>query len=486
MSELLVALVVVPIVAAIFPPLLGWVRERSGWPVAALALTIQVALALQLARTVLREGRVTHAVGGFAPPVGIELVADGVSVPFVVLVAVVPLAQLAYTRTAGPRSNPFYSLYLLLVAGLTGLSLAGDIFNLYVFLEISGLSAYALVARTPGGEAALAALKYLFLGTVGATFYLLGAGYVYVATGTLNMTDIATQMATVGYDSPLILAAFAFMVLGVGIKVALVPLHTWLPGAHSKAPVAVSVLLSGLVTGVAAYADARLILTVFTPAFFDAVGFANDVLIVAAAGSVLYGGYAAVRQTKIKRVLAYSTVAQLGIAVLGISLVDATAMTGGVVHLLGHGIMKGGLFLAAGCLAARYGATAVEDYGGLARREPLVAACFAVQALGMVGVPPTVGLIGKWYVALGAVEAGYWPVAALVFVSSLLSLAVFGPIVARLYVHPEPDEAETPEGSSDISVGMKTVTAGAALTTLALGFSAPYLGRLLAPALEVL
>ncbi|MFB6303864.1 MAG: proton-conducting transporter membrane subunit [Haloferacaceae archaeon] len=481
MSERLVALVAVPLAAAVVPPLAGLVRERSGWPVATVAMAVHAALAWLLVARVAAAGRVTYVVGGVPASVGIELVADGLSAPFVALVSLGSFALLAYARVGGPRSNPFYALYLLLVAGLTGLCLTGDVFNLYVFLEISGLAAYALVARASGGPAALAALKYLLVGTVGATFYLLGVGYVYVATGTLNMADVATHLAATGYDSPLVVAAFALILVGLGVKVALVPLHTWLPSAHSEAPVTVSVLLSGLVTSVAAYAVLRVALTVFTPAFFRTVALADDALLLAAAASVLYGGYAATKATKVKRVLAYSTVAQLGLATLGIGLLGATALTGAVVHLLGHGVMKGGLFLAAGCLSARYGATTVEGYAGLARRDPLVAAAFAVQALGMIGVPPTVGVLGKWYVALGAVEAGAWHVAALVFVSTLLSLSIFGPILSRLYFAPPASPDSPPKGRA--SAGMRAAAVGAAVATLAMGFGATYLGDLLLPAL---
>ena len=220
---------------------------------------------------------------------------------------------------------------------------------------------------------------------------------------------------------------------------------------------------------------------------FRSIALANDAFLLAAALSVLYGGFRAVRETKVKRVLAYSTIAQLGIAVLGLGLLGRVGMTGAIVHLVGHGVMKGGLFLAAGCLAARYGAVSIGDYSGLARREPVIGASFAVLALGMVGLPPTVGLLGKWYVALGAFQTGYWPVALLVFASTLLSLAAFGPILHQLYfVEPATDAPLDPSTGVTISVGMKALTATTAVATLVLGFSAPYIGRLLAPVLEVL
>ena len=342
MSEALVALVVVPIAGAILPPVVGRVRDRSGWTIATTTLLVQTTLAAWVTYLVVSERRITYAVGGVEPPFGIELVADGLSTPFVVLVALVSLCLLAYTRVGGPRSNPFYSLYLLLVAGLSGVCVTGDAFNLYVFLEISGLAAYALVARAKGGPAALAALKYLLIGTVGATFYLLGVGYAYVATGTLNMADLA---ATLPHESTLTLAAFVFVTVGLAVKMALFPLHVWQPDAYDRAPAAVSSLLSALVSTVAGYALFRLAFGVFTVRFFASHPAVDGTIVLVASSSVVAGGVLAYRQSSVKRLFAYSSVAQFGLVVAAFLLVTETAALGGVVHLVGHAVVKVGLFL---------------------------------------------------------------------------------------------------------------------------------------------
>ncbi|WP_440988326.1 complex I subunit 5 family protein [Haloarchaeobius baliensis] len=487
MSELLVGLVVVPIVGAVLAAVSSWVRPRSGWPLAAATLAVQAVLALRVTVLVLDGGRVAQAVGGVPPPFGIEFVADGVSTPFVVLVVGVSLALLAYTRAAGPRSGPFYGLSLLLVGGLTGVCVTGDVFTLYVFLEISGLAAYALVARAEGGPAALAALQYLLLGTVGATCYLLGVGYAYVATGTLNMADLATQLP---HGSPLAVAAFAGIGVGLAVKMALYPLHVWQPDAYEHAPWAVSALLSALVSTVAGYALLRLTYTVFTVRFLAVNPLVDDAILLAGSASVVAGGVLAFRASSVRRLFAYSSVAQFGLATVGIGLGTVPALVGAVVQLLGHALMKGGLFVASGVVAARTDATTVEGYAGVGSRAPWAAGSLVVLALGMVGIPPTVGFVAKWYLAVGAIEAGSWPVAAVVVGSTLLSLSYFGRLLGQLGLGggedrpgplPTADEVDgvdtvSTDGAGDdpavVSLGMRAVAVGAAVATVVLGVGA--------------
>jgi len=279
MTDAIVLAVVVPIFGAMISLIAGLRFERSGWTVAALTCLAQLGAALVILFTVVQDGKQRYELAGFSPPAGIELVADGISALVMLLVATVSLAVVVYARQAGPRGNAFYTLYLLLAGGLAGVTLTGDIFNMYVFLEITGLAAYALVASGDSTKSAVAGLKYLILGTIGASLFLLGVGYAYVATGTLNMVDLSEQLAAAGYSSRLVLGAFGLLVTGLLVKVALFPVHTWQPGAYSNAPDSVSVYISALVSTVAAYAVARVLYTVFTPDYrnefvekFDDVG----------------------------------------------------------------------------------------------------------------------------------------------------------------------------------------------------------------------
>ncbi|WP_115862598.1 monovalent cation/H+ antiporter subunit D family protein [Halorussus litoreus] len=460
MTDLVPIAVALPIVASVVALLAGLVRSRSGWYVALVGSVAQVALTAELARRVVADGAIRYVVGNFSVPYGIELVIDGLSATMIVLVAVTALGVLAYARRAGPRSNPFYGAYLLLVGGLTGMSITGDLFNLYVFLEITGLATYVLVGSEEGGRSAVAALRYLLVGTVGASLFLLGIGYAYVATGTLNMADLAAVIGEdVGYTATLIRASFAFVVVGLFVKVAVFPLHTWQPEAYASAPDSVSALISALVSTVSAYALIRVIYTVFTVDFLEANPLAADLLAAAAAVSVVAGSVLAVAQSEVKRMLAYSSVAQFGLVVAAASLANETAMIGAFVHLVGHAMMKGSLFLAAGVVATATGARTVDEYDGLGERLPVGAGALAVLALAMVGVPPTLGFVGKWYIALGAVETGSWALLAVIVSSTLLTLAYFARLIERIffreYAAPAgetgvaPDDADVP-GDADV------------------------------------
>ncbi len=501
MSEVpaLPALVIaLPILGSIAALLVGVVRSQTGWPVAVLVSALQTAAAVALAIDAFDE-TISFVSGGFEAPFGIELVVDGLSATMVVLVAVVGLGVLGYARTAGPRTNAFYATYLLLIAGLTGMSVTGDVFNLYVFLEITGLTAYALVASGEGGDAALAALKYLIVGTVGASLFLLGIGYAYVATGTLNMADLSGQLAEVGYTSPLVQAAFGLMVVGLFVKIAVFPLHTWQPTAYADAPDAVSGLIAALVSTVATYALIRVVFSVFGVGFLDANSIARTVLIAAAIVSIVVGSLLAVAQEEIKQMLAYSSVSQFGLILGAVAVANETALIGAAIHLVGHAIMKGGLFLAAGAVATATGARTIGEFEGLAKRLPATGRAFTVLALGMVGVPPAVGFVGKWYVALGAVRAESWPLVVVIFLSTLLTLAYFARLIERMYFRDPIEEAPTVatstteeatgvaadgRGRALPSVGMRVTVLAAALLAVVLGVLAFGYGELLEPTVE--
>ncbi|MFB6223011.1 MAG: monovalent cation/H+ antiporter subunit D family protein [Haloarcula sp.] len=482
-EQLPVLLVVLPIIGGAVPLVASLVSDRAGWPIATLTLVVQVGLAGLLAWAVGTGGTVAYEVGGFAAPYGIELVVDGLSGAIALLIAAVSLGVLSYARGAEPHSNAFYGLYLLLVAGLTGMAVTGDVFNLYVFLEITGLAAYGLVASGRDASAAVAALKYLIIGTIGASLYLLGVGYLLAATGTLNMADLSNKLGQMAaYDSTLVLTAFGLMVGGLTVKVALFPLHTWQPDAYANAPDSVSAFISALVSTVSAYALARLLFSVFTADFLAAVPMARWALVGLACVSIVAGSVLAVSQSDVQRMLAYSSVSQFGLVVAGFAIATPLAVVGATIHLLGHAVMKGGLFAATGIIERKTGATTLNGYAGMGSRAPLSAFAFAVLALAMVGVPPAVGFVGKWYIVLGAVRAEIWPVVAVLLSSTLLTLAYFARLVERLYfaeatIHAEgeiPREAPVADGSGQtVSTGMVAVVVIAAVLAVALTAAVP-------------
>ena len=482
-EHLPVLLVVVPILGATVPLVASLYTDRAGWSIATATTLVHAALAALLVWQVSTGGVVSYAVGGFTIPYGIELVVDGLSAAVVALVSAVSLGVLAYARRAGPHENTFYSQFLLLVTGLTGMTVTGDVFNLYVFLEITGLAAYGLVASGREANAAVAALKYLIIGTVGASLYLLGVGYALAATGTLNMADLASTFGTgtVPYDSTLVVTAFGLMMGGLTVKVALFPLHTWQPDAYANAPDSVSAFISALVSTVSAYALARLLFSVFTVEFLTAVPAARWALIALASVSIVAGSALAVSQSNVQRMLAYSSVSQFGLVIAGFAVATPIAVVGATIHLVGHAVMKGGLFAASGIIERRTGATTVGSYAGMGSRTPLAAGAFAILALGMVGVPPAIGFFGKWYILVGAVRAEIWPVVVVMLLSTLLTLAYFARLGERLYfaeatIH---EEAPVADGGSPVSIGMLAVVVVAAVLAVALPTVVPSLEQLL-------
>jgi len=481
-EHLIVLLVVLPIIGAAVPPLASLRYDRVGWWVATATMLGHAVFAGLLAWTVWTSGIVRYAVGGFAAPYGIELVADGLTVLLVTLVSAVSLGVLAYARHAGPHANTFYSQFLLLVAGLSGMTITGDVFNLYVFLEITGLAAYGLVASGPGGRSAVAALKYLVIGTIGASLYLLGVGYALAATGTLNMADLSVKLAEVGYDSTLVLTAFGLIVAGLTVKVALFPLHTWQPDAYADSPDSVSAFISALVSTVSAYALARVLFSVFTVDFLEAVPVARWALVGVACVSIVAGSGLAVAQSDVQRMLAYSSVSQFGLVIAGFAIATPLAVLGATIHLVGHAIMKGGLFAVTGIIERETGATTVGGYAGMGSRVPVAAGVFTVLALAMVGVPPAIGFVGKWYIVLGAVDAGVWPVVVVLLASTLLTLAYFARLGERLYfaeptVTAEPTAAA--DGGESVSTAMIATVVAAAALALALTAAVPVVDQLL-------
>ena len=481
-AQLPALLVVIPILAAVVPLILGIRVKDTGWSVATV-VTGAVLLGAFWASVIVYtgDGPIIHNLGGFERPIGIELVIDRFSAGISLLVASVSFAVLSYTRIGGPRGNTFYAGYLLLVGGLMGVTLTGDIFNLFVFLEITGIATYALVARGRGGGAAFAALKYLILGTLGASLYLVGVGFLFVASGTLNMIDLGDSLATIGYDDPLIRAGFAFILIGFSIKVAQWPVHTWQPDAYQRAPDGVTPLIAALVSTVSAYALGRVLYTVFTPEFLVETPFASELVVAIGSVSVVAGSILAVAQWDVKRMLAYSSVAHFGMIVAAFGLVNETALLGAMVHLIGHGVMKVGLFVGVGLIAAAVGVRTIDEYAGMARKRPFAAGAIALLGIALVGIPPSIGFLGKWYIAVGAVEASSWVVAGVIFLSTMLTLAYVAKLGERMYFQgdtgPSHRVRSTPllaDGGSMMtrptSVGMRGLLVVVAVVAIVLGF----------------
>jgi multicomponent Na+:H+ antiporter subunit D len=404
------------------------------WWLAMGVSTAAFVIALTLLTRVLGSGPVSYAMGGWAPPWGIEYRVDALSALLLVLVSGVSTVALVFARDSVPREIAaeriylFYTAWLLCLTGLLGIAATGDAFNLFVFLEISSLATYALVSFGRERSALSAAFRYLVMGTIGGTSILIGVGLLYAMTGTLNMADLALRLEPLRDSAP-VRAAFAFIVVGSGLKMAMFPLHAWLPGAYASAPSAATVFIAATSTKVAVYVLLRFAFTIFGIEFsFDTLALAK-VLVVFAAIGAFAASMAAIMQVDLKRMLAWSSIAQVGYMLIGIAAANLDGLTAGIVHLFNHALMKSALFMALGCVACRTGVVTMDSVAGLARRMPWTFGAFALAGLSLIGVPFTAGFVSKWYLLLGVLQNGWWPLALLLLVTSLMALVYVGKVL---------------------------------------------------------
>jgi multicomponent Na+:H+ antiporter subunit D len=436
--------VVVPLMAA--PVCLLVHRPTGSWVVALVASWCSFAVALALLGQVQDGGPISYPLGDWAPPWGIEYRVDMVGAFVLVIVSaigavVMPFARASVEReVSADRIYLFYCLYCLCLAGMLGIAITGDAFNLFVFLEIASLSSYALVSMGEDRRALMAAYRYLIMGTIGATFYLIGVGLLYMMTGTLNMADLAERLPAVA-DTRTILTALAFLTVGISLKLALFPLHLWLPNAYTFAPSVVTAFLAATATKVAVYALIRIYFTIFGGIDVFETMAVREVLMGLAIVAMFAGSLVAIFQDNVKRMLAYSSIAQIGYMVLGISIASVTGLSGGIIHLFNHALMKGALFLALGCVFLRLGSVHIRDMEGIGRRMPLTMAAFVVGGLSLIGVPLTVGFVSKWTLIQAALERGWWPLAVIILLTSLLAVVYVGRVVEVSYFRPVPEGA---------------------------------------------
>jgi multicomponent Na+:H+ antiporter subunit D len=381
-------------------------------------------------------GLVEYRLGGWETPWGIGYHVDYLNGLVVTVVTVLAFINLIATRKNVEQETPekagaFYSLYLLFIEGLTGILLTGDLFNLYVLLEVASLTSYALIGMG-SGRAPMASLNYLFMGTMGGCFYLLGVGYLYIMTGSLNMVDVATLLPQL-FNSSAIVMAFIFCMVGVGIKMAFFPLHMWLPNAYGFAPTASASLIAPLMTKVMVYVLIRLILTVFSVDFAFVVLKMGDPMVWLSSLAIVAGAVFALAQKNLKRMFCYIVVSEIGYMMGGVWLGNNAGMTGAILHILNDAIMTLCLFLCAGTIFYRTGGLDLDRLKGLFQKMPVTMACFVTVALSVIGVPPTCGFFSKWYLISGGLQAGqYGFVAALLF-SSLVNVILFFRVIEISY-----------------------------------------------------
>ena len=436
MSEHLPALqVIVPILTAPICLLI-----RNGALVRGLSIVVTLAslvMSVSLLERVREGGPIVYAFGNWPRPLGIEYVVDLTNAFVLVIVSMIAAVVLPIgcrnSQVPAGREYLFYSAFLLCFGGMLGVAITGDVFNIFVFLEIASLATYVLIAMGRDRRALMAAYSYLIVGTIGATFLLIGIGLLYQMTGTLNIADLAVRIEDVR-ETRTVAVAFGVAMVGISIKLAVVPLHQWLPNAYTFAPPVVSAFLSATATKVSYYLMLRFVFTIFGGAFVFETLRLDLILLPLSILAMFIGSIAAIYQVDFKRLLAYSSVAQIGYMTLGLSLHSQAGAAAGIVHLFNHALLKGSLFLVAGCIVVRLGSTAIADMQGLGKRMPLTAFALVVAGLGMIGVPGTVGFVSKWALVSAALEQGSFGITALILLSSLLALVYVWRLVEVMYL----------------------------------------------------
>lgn len=447
-ESLFVYALMAPLLAALPVNILG--RRSRAWvaPLTSAALTVSALISVIVLFDVLRDGTIRYTLGNWPAPWGMELVVDPLSALMLVIVSAGSLlggiaALKSVEKELPGQEYIFFTLALILITGLMGLVVSADAFNIYVLLEITAITTYGLIAMGPG-RAPLASFNYIIMGTIGACFYLLGVGYIYILTGSLNMADITRILPELGAGIA-VATAFAFLLVGLWVKMAFFPLHGWLPNAYTLAPMGTSVLIAPLMTKVSVYLMVRIIFSLFSPeyAFFEHPG-VQQLIVWAAALAIFVASGLALAQNDLRRMMCYIIVAEVGYMVGGVWLANVDGLTGAILHILNDALMTLCLFLVASAVAYRMGGTRFEDFRGLYRTMPVTMAAFTVGAFALIGVPPTCGFFSKWYLILGGVEGGQWLFVAALVVSSLVNAVLFFRIIEIAFFQP-PGEAKVNE-----------------------------------------
>lgn len=413
-------------------------KGQTAWLMCLIISLSMPVISILLLHEVWVHGIISYELGGWAPPHGIEYRVDAANAFVLVVVSLMAAITLPYAKRVveleiAPHNQAwFYTMYLLCLCGLLGIAITGDAFNAFVFLEVSSLSTYAMIAMGRDRRALVAAYQYLIMGTIGATLYVIGVGILYAMTGTLNFADLALQLQDVSSDRPL-LVALSFITVGLSLKIALFPLHKWLPNAYAYAPTMATVFLASTATKVAIYLLVRFVYSIYDPSIKLDGYSAGTVFVGLSIAAMFIASFVACSQRNIERMLAFSSVAQIGYITLGVSFAVKTGLTGGLIHLVNHAFMKGALFMCTGAIMMRLGSVKLDDMAGIGRKMPITMALFTAAGLSLIGVPGTVGFVSKWYLALAAFETGQAWLAFAIMASSLIAVIYIGRVIEVAY-----------------------------------------------------
>lgn len=433
-----VIVILLPLCSAAACPLLSRFSPSAAKKTVIAALMLSCASAVWQLMIIIDTGSpITYVMGGWAAPYGVELVIDGINGLILVLITCIASLTAVFSspfeeaETGSFRSTGYYTILCVLAVGLIGLTASADVFSIYVFMELVAVSGYGLIAI--GEEKGpIAAFRYLLTGTIGSSMYLLGVGFLYAATGTLGMSDLAARLQT-AQNMALPALACACLMVGFGIKMALFPFHTWQPAAHSYAHPAADPMIAGVMIKIPAYAMFRFFYFVFPPDF-PAREMIFSILGILGMCGILFGSLKALKYDKYNKILAYSSIGQVGYIALGFAIGNFYGVAGAIFHIVSHAFMKAGLFYTSAALKYKYGIHYIDEFGQVYRTMPVTALTMVTLSLSMVGLPPFAGFFSKWYLALGAFQAGRYLYIAVLIISSLLGAVYFFRIFERMFM----------------------------------------------------
>ena len=442
-----VLIVLIPMFTALAITLIGWFQPVLSQPIAAVGLFSSFVCAVLTLLKVQVEGVISYSLGNWSPPFGIEYRVDGLNALVLVMVTLVAFLVSIYAKNPVEKELPgkisnFYTLFVLLVTGLLGMTITGDAFNLYVLLEIAALTSYALLAMGRG-RAYMATFNYVILGTIGACFYLLGVGFLLIKTGSLNMTDMSTILVSLR-DSNTVLIAFGFLMVGVWIKMALFPFHGWLPNAYTYAPTATSCLVAPLMTKVSVYVMLRIMFTVYSADWIFGMLNWQSVVMALAVIAILMGSFFALAQKDIKKMLTYLIVAEIGYMVGGAWTGTQAGVTGTIYHIVADGLMTACLFMVVGSFIFKKGNAHFDSFKDAFQTMPWTMGALIIAGLSMIGVPPTCGFFSKWYLIAGAYQSSNYAFMIALLISSLVNAVLFIRIVETAFFGATSDEVPDP------------------------------------------
>lgn len=471
-----VLIVLLPLTASLLCMLFSRISRNLGsWIVMGAIAGAFANACIVLEKVISSGGKTWHYyMGGWMPPVGIEFALDPLNSILAVVITFISLMVSLYSRPFVKEEDwlhvgGYYTLFGLLTVGLSGMIITGDVFNLYVYLEIMSLSGYGLIALG-GRKSMLAAFRYLLIGTIGASLYLLGVGYLYSMTGTLNMADLA-QRVVPHLNSPLFAIAVACFIIGFGIKMALFPLHGWQPDAYTFAHPGAAAFIAGCMSKAPAYALIRFVYYIFkvdNPVMHSAL----NVLGILGVAGILIGSIMAMAQYDFRRMLAYSSVAQIGYIAIGLAMGNMYGFIGAVLHVINHAFMKSSLFLVIGGIDYRFGEVNLYRLGGMNKKMTISTITVLLASLSMIGLPPTCGFFSKWYLMLGAYTGAQYFYIAVLVISSLLNAIYFFRIIEQMFVQREASltEVHPHKGKLGLPLSMVIPILVGGIMILVLGF----------------